>query len=169
MPEAITNTSPLLYLHRISSLTWLRELFSATVVSSAVVRELKEGRERGYDVPDLTEYAWLDIVEPRSVPSEWLALDLGAGELSVLALGLEDQRRIVLLDDGLARRIAQAAGLTVWGTLKVLLEAKRRGLTGTVEPLLRRMEEAGMWISDELRERVLALAGESGGGRGAGS
>jgi predicted nucleic acid-binding protein len=169
MPEAITNTSPLLYLHRISSLTWLHELFSATVVPSAVVRELKEGRERGYDVPDLTEYAWLDIVEPRSVPSEWLALDLGAGELSVLALGLEDQRRIVLLDDGLARRIAQAAGLTVWGTLKVLLEAKRRGLTGSVEPLLRRMEEAGMWISDELRERVLALAGESGGGRGAGS
>src|ERR1700686_676743 len=102
MPEAITNTSPLLYLHRIGTLTWLRELFSAIVVPSAVVRELQEGRERGYNVPDPSEHAWLEVAVPAAVPSEWLALDLGPGELAVLALGLEDRRRIVLLDDSLA-------------------------------------------------------------------
>jgi predicted nucleic acid-binding protein len=85
MPEAITNTSPLLYLHRIGTLNWLRELFGAIVVPSAVVRELREGRERGYDVPDLADYGWLQIAEPAAVPSEWLALDLGPGELAVLA------------------------------------------------------------------------------------
>lgn len=41
-----------------------------------------------------------------------------------MALALEHPDRIVLLDDSLARRIAQEAGLHVWGTLKVLLEAK---------------------------------------------
>jgi predicted nucleic acid-binding protein len=59
MPEAVTNTSPLLYLHRIGTLSWLRELFSAIVVPSAVVRELQEGRERGYDVPDPADHGWL--------------------------------------------------------------------------------------------------------------
>jgi predicted nucleic acid-binding protein len=160
MPEAITNTSPLLYLHRIGTLNWLRELFSAIVVPSAVVRELQEGRGRGYDVPDPSDHAWLQIAVPAAVPSEWLALDLGPGELAVLALGLEDRRRIVLLDDALARRIAQAARLQVWGTLTVLLESKRRGLTDAIAPHLRRLEEAGMWISGSLRERVLALADE---------
>jgi len=64
------------------------------------------------------------------------------------------------LDDALARRIAQAAGLNVWGTLKVLLEAKSQGLTESIEPLVNRLENSGMWISDDIRQRVLALAGE---------
>ncbi len=169
MPEAITDTSPLLYLHRIGTLSWLDQLFSTVVVPSAVVRELQAGRERGYDVPDPAAHAWLQIAEPAAVPPEWFALDLGPGELAVLALGLEDKRRIVLLDDGLARRIANAAHLEVWGTLTVLLESKQRGLTDAIAPHLRRLEEAGMWTSGGLRDRVLALAGETGGNRGAGS
>jgi predicted nucleic acid-binding protein len=160
MPEAITNTSPLLYLHRIGTLNWLRQLFSAILVPSAVVRELREGRERGYDVPDPADHTWLQIAVPAAVPSEWLAMDLGPGELAVLALGLEDRQRIVLLDDGLARRIAHAASLQVWGTLRVLIESKKRGLTDAIAPNLRHLEEAGLWISSSLRERVLALADE---------
>jgi len=98
MAEAISNTSPLLYLYRTGILEWLPKLFG-------------EGR-------------------------------------------------VILLDDALARRIAQAAGLEVWGTLRVLLEAKSQGLTESIEPLVNRLEEAGMWISDSIRQRVLALAGE---------
>ncbi len=124
MPEAITNTSPLLYLYRTGVLEWLPMLCNDIWIPQAVVYELQEGHSRGYDVPIPSAYAWLQVIEPRAMPSEWLALDLGAGELAVLAIVLEHPHRVVLLDDGRARRIAQAAGLTVWGTLKVLLEAK---------------------------------------------
>ncbi len=58
------------------------------------------------------------------MPSEWLASDLGVGEIAVIALALENPDRVVLLEDMLARRTAQGAGLQVWGTLKILLEAK---------------------------------------------
>ncbi len=77
-----------------------------------------------------------------------------------MALALENPERIVLLDDGLARRIAEAAGLTVWGTLRILLEAKSRGWIERVAPLLDRLVMTGMWISDDVRQRVLALADE---------
>jgi len=60
----------------------------------------------------------------------------------------------------LARKTAQAAGLIVWGTLKVLLSAKKQGLTDKIEPLVNRLSEAGMWLSDEIRQRILALAEE---------
>lgn len=100
-------------------------------------------------------------MEPRSAPSEWLAVDLGPGELAAISLALENPGRVLLLDDALARRIAQAAGLTVWGTLRVLLEAKSIGLTDRVGPHLARLQEAGMWLSAEIRERVLTLAGET--------
>jgi len=58
---------------------WPSELFSEVWVPDAVVEELREGQRRGYHVPDLGDYAWLSIVSPRSVPSEWLTRDLVQG------------------------------------------------------------------------------------------
>lgn len=160
MPEAISNTSPLLYLYRIGALTWLPKLFDEVWAPTAVVAELEEGRRRGYDVPSPSRYTWLQVLDPRSMPPEWLALDLGPGERAAMALALENPERIILLDDALARRIAQAAGLHVWGTLRVLLEAKSQGLIQQIRPFVDRLTNAGMWLSDEIRQRVLALAGE---------
>ncbi|MEB3336163.1 MAG: DUF3368 domain-containing protein [Leptolyngbyaceae bacterium] len=163
MPEVISNTSPLLYLYRINALGWLPELFSEIWIPNAVVLELREGQKRGYDVPvpTSTTYPWLKIVEPQLIPTELKLLDLGMGELAALSLALETPDRIVLLDDGLARRAAQASGLTVWGTLKVLLAAKSEGLTEEINPLIDRLQNSGMWISEEIRHRILKLAGES--------
>lgn len=90
-------------------------------------------------------------------------LDLGAGELEAMALALEHPMRAVLLDDALARRIAQAAGLEVWGTLRILLGAKSEGLIERIEPLIDRLKKSGMWISNNIQQRVLALAGEEQG------
>lgn len=161
MAEAISNTSPLLYLHQVEALHLLPALFGGVWAPQAVLRELGTGRERGYNVPDLSSHAWLQVVDPRFVPSEWLASDLGAGELAALALAIENPDRVVLLDDALARRVADAAGLTVWGTLRVLLEAKSAGMIESIAPFVDRLERAGMRISSSIRLRVLALAGES--------
>lgn len=160
MPEAISNTSPLLYLYRIDCLDWLAQLFNDVWIPQAVVVEFGAGQQRGYDVPMPAHYPWLNVVDPHAMPSEWLALDLGPGELSAMALALENPGRVLLLDDTLARRTAQAAGLTVWGTLRVTLEAKDRGLTDRVAPLLDRLSDSGMWLSAGIRQRILALAGE---------
>ena len=162
MPEAISNTSPLLYLYRIGVLDWLPKLFSEIWTPNAVLVELMAGRGKGYNVPNPSEYEWLKIIDPSLLPSEWLSLDLGAGELAVMALALENRSRIVLLDDTLARHIAQAAGVEVWGTLRVLLEAKPQSLAVSIGPLLSNLQDAGMWISNEIRLRVLNLAGEMG-------
>jgi predicted nucleic acid-binding protein len=109
--DAIFNTSPLIYLHRIGALDWLPRLLGALWTPNAVAVELSEGRRLGYDVPNPADLAWLRLVDPRVIPSEWLTLDLGAGELAALALALENPTCVVVLDDALARRIAVAAGL----------------------------------------------------------
>lgn len=161
MTQVISNTSPLVYLYRIHAFDWLPKLFPQIWIPTAVARELEEGEGRGFDVPKVHDLSWLRIVDPRSVPSEWLALDLGAGELSALALALERSDCIILLDDGLARRIARAAGLTVWGTLKVMLEGKARGFIERIAPLLGQLKDAGMWLSDDIVQRILILASET--------
>lgn len=40
------------------------------------------------------------------------------------------------------------------------MEAKSRGLSQRVSDHVDRLESTGMWMSDEIRRRVLALAGE---------
>lgn len=88
-------------------------------------------------------------------------MDLGVGEIAAMALALENPDRVILLDDMLARRTAQAAGLQVWGTLKVLLEARSHGIVEKVEPYVSKLSDSGMWISSEIKERILKLAGET--------
>jgi predicted nucleic acid-binding protein len=68
-----------------------------------------------------------------------------------MSLAVESPASILLLDDLLARRLARAAGLAVWGTLKVLLEAKAQGLTSQVAPHLDALSASGMWLSAEVR------------------
>jgi plasmid maintenance system killer protein len=86
MPNAISNTSPLLYLYRIGAINWLAKLFEEIWAPEAVQDELLAGRSRGYDVPDPADCNWLKIVNPKSMPSEWLALDLGKGEIAARKL-----------------------------------------------------------------------------------
>src|SRR5688500_4054226 len=106
MPRAISNTSPLLYLYRIEAIDWLSKLFDEVWSPEAVKNELLAGRSKGYNVPNPADYPWLKIIDPKSMPSEWLALDLGTGEIAAMALALENPSHIILLDDGLARRTA---------------------------------------------------------------
>ena len=139
---------------------WLPALFGTVWVPSAIVAEQAEGQQRGYDVPAPDTYSWVQVVEPGSVPSEWLSLSLGRGELATLSLALQHPEHVVLLDDALARRIAQAADLEVWGTLRILLEARSTGMTERIVPHVDALAATGMWLSADIRGRVLSLAGE---------
>ena len=160
MNEAISNTSPLVYLHRIDALDWLPRLFTSIWTPLEVVAELREGLARGFNVPDPSRLDWLDIVAPKQTPSEWFALDLGPGGVAAMSLALENPSRTIILDDSLARHVAQAAGLNVWGTLRIILEMKTQGHIQAVAPFVTRLKDSGMWISDEVRLRILRLVDE---------
>ena len=125
-----------------------------------MVAELEVGSQQGYNVPKITVYPWMKRVNPNATLQEWLSLELGQAELAVLELALEHRENVVLLDDFLARKIAQAAGLKVRGTLRVLLEAKERQLIKQIAPYVEKLAEAGMWLSEDIRHRILCLAGE---------
>jgi len=58
MLEAISNTSPLVYLYRIGVIDWLPRLFNEVWIPTAVSDELNEGQRKGFDVPDPSRFAW---------------------------------------------------------------------------------------------------------------
>lgn len=68
---------------------------------------------------------------------------------------------LLLMDDSRARKVAQVNGISIVGSLGVLLRAKETGLVGTVRPFVERIRMAGLFYSETLTNEVLQLAGES--------
>lgn len=160
MPEIVTNTSPLQYLHQLDLLGILPQLSGRILVPTAVLAELEAGRLLGVNAPDVRSIPWVEIRQPVASHLAALVHDLGTGETETILLGLEITDSVVLLDDLLARRAAQALGLRFTGTLGVLLDAKRAGLVASVKPMMDRLHSLGFRLSRATRETVLQLACE---------
>lgn len=161
MPEVIANTSPLQYLFQLNLLELLPELYGQVTVPEGVVIELRSGVERGVMLPDLDALSWLRVRKARSAAVLALAAGLGAGEREVLALALESEDPLVILDDSLARRFAQRFSLPLTGTLGLLLKAKQRGRIEAVKPYLDRLESLRFRLDSSTRSSLLSLAREA--------
>lgn len=89
---------------------------------------------------------------------------LGAGERQLLALARELRPDFLLLDDELARSEARRLGLTVRGTVGVLVQAYQTEFLRGEEIELLLLEIAArpdLWISERLCREVLAHLGLS--------
>lgn len=86
---------------------------------------------------------------------------LGDGELEAIALALGLNADQIILDDLPARRLAEASGLNVIGTLGLLLGARRAGLIDRIRPELDRLLKTSFFLSPELYNELLRSAGEA--------
>jgi hypothetical protein len=75
-------------------------------------------------------------------------------------LALESPEAVVVVDDALARHVAETLGLRLKGTLGLLLDAKRAGLIPAVGILLDQLQALRFRIAPHTRAAVLKLAGE---------
>lgn len=157
----ISDTSPIRALHWLGELHLLEELFGAVAVPPAVASELKRPRLR-YPAIDVTTLDFVQVVCPASAELvQKLQENLDPGESEALALALEDSASILLVDDLPARHKAEELGVTIVGTLGILLRGKQANLIPALKPLIDRLRnELGFFLSDEIVSLVLSRAGE---------
>lgn len=154
------NTSPLLYLHQVGQLGILPKLYGLVIVPTAVEQELAVGKTNNIDVPAIRRLGWLQIRSvdsPADIPN---VIDLGRGEAEVIALGRGNTNCLLVLDDQLGRRIAKLYQLRCTGTLGVLIRAKQAGHLTAIAPIIVRLKEQGMWLTESVIQTALKLAGE---------
>lgn len=151
-PPVVSNSSAIIALDQVGHLHLLQQLFGSVRVPTAVLQE----------TAPLTLPNWI-IEHPVTQPigSQVLSARLGAGESEAISLAVELSARWLILDDRPARRLAQALGLPLIGTLGLLLVAKRRGLIPVLRPILDMLAQRGFYVSSELYHRVVADAGEA--------
>ena len=75
-------------------------------------------------------------------------------------LARERADAIAVIDDKLARAIAENLGIKFTGTLGILLEAKLAGMVESVGPLTDRLQELRFRVSPTVRALILRAAGE---------
>jgi predicted nucleic acid-binding protein len=157
--EWVANASPLILLGRIDGLTLIERLAANVAVPSAVVDEIRAGIGKDTTAVRALEWAELRHVQNVPVPPSVERWDLGTGESQVIAYALVGGRWAVL-DDLAARRCAGAHGLSVIGTMGIVLRSKRQGLLPEAKPWIVRLRNAGMYIDDGTLNRALAIVGE---------
>ena len=152
----VADSSPLIAMGRIGRLEILHALFAELLVPNAVWQEVVEAAA---DKPGSVDIAAAPWIERRTVKdSTWVNLlkhDLGPGEAEAIVLARETGADFVLMDERLGRSAARNLGLKVVGLIGVLIEARKRGLITDAGEIAERLSnEAGFWISAELRKLV---------------
>lgn len=150
----VSNSSPLISLGTVGRLELLYELFGKISIPVAVQDEVRtvEISMSGWILPQKVQ---------RSLLARALESELDRGEAEAIALAVELEADLLLMDERRGRNSAARFGLKVLGVLGIVTQAKRKGLIERVEPLLLELrEKAGFRVSEALYQRVLEEAGE---------
>ena len=155
----VVNSTPLVAFWAIGRLDILHSLFGEIVIPPAVREEFlsteKELRRKA-----LRDESWIRVVELENPNRTGAFATLDEGEAQVLALADEQKASLVLIDERKARRYAERLKLPLSGTLGVLLLAKEEKIIPAIAPLLKAIQEAGLYLHEELVKQVLEMAGE---------
>lgn len=157
---AVANASPLILLARADHFDLLRVASDEIIVPAAVAEELRRGGSKDKTVEAIAQAPWVTVVPITPVPPAVQAWDLGPGESAVLAWAVAHQGCEAILDDLPARRCAAAIKVPVRGTLGIVLLAKERGIVALARPVIERLLQSGMYLSDDVVGRALSLVGE---------
>jgi len=150
----------------IGRLALLRELYGTVTIPSAVWQEVVEqgqGRSGAIEVETACQEGWIEVRAVAASPLlQLLKRDLDDGEAEVIALAIELDAQIVLLDESEARRVADLYKLRKTGVIGVLMRAKREDRIDSLQVELDRLRVgAGFHIQDDLYHKALIAVGES--------
>jgi predicted nucleic acid-binding protein len=83
------------------------------------------------------------------------------GEAEAIELAKELKADRLLIDERKGRRLAVQEGVPVIGLVGMVLLAKKKGLIASAGAMLDRLqEEAGMYLTDDIRNEALKLVAE---------
>ena len=158
----VCDSSPIINLAIIGELHLIPAIFKKVIIPTAVYNEIVI---TGSGLPGSSEIQNADWIEVKSytdnVLMTQLRKSLHLGEAAAITISLENQAELLLIDENAGRTVAIAYGLTVLGTLGILLRAKSIGLIPSVQQLMDKlMVDARFFVSATVYARILSIAGE---------
>ncbi|MCT7994229.1 DUF3368 domain-containing protein [Laspinema olomoucense] len=143
----ITDSGCLIALGRIGRLEILPALYDQILIPPVE-------REFGVFLP------WLRVEIPAdSGVVDTLKMLVDPGESEAIALAYE-RGFTIILDDKKARSIARNMGISMIGTVGILIKAKQAGQITELKPVLDELQRNGFYLSEALKAEAIRLVGE---------
>lgn len=161
--RAVSNSSVLISLSAIGQLDLLHKRFpEGILIPRAVWQEVVETGQGRSGAKQVASASWLEVADVADTDLvSILETDLDAGEAEAIVLTREQRLSIVLLDEKDARKAAAKLGLSVLGTVGVLIWAKRAGHIASLRSQLDVLQQKGSFrLSKVLYLEALATVGE---------
>lgn len=146
----ISDTSCLILLHKIGEVELLRR-FGPKIFITQLIKD-----EFGMPLPD-----WIEVKNPKDIHyQEILEMELDAGEASAIALSLDLENTVLIIDDLKGREVAHRLQLKYAGTFGLILRAKQEGIISSVVPILEKIRRTNFRFSEKLIDSIIKQAGE---------
>ena len=158
LPRAVTNAGPLIYLALLNRFSLLQRVINELFIPQAVYSEvvlLGAGQPGANETRETVEQGWLvrSSVQNR-IAVEALLGSLDIGEAEVIISARENGIQQVLLDDRTARSKAKGMGLSVIGTIGILLVAQEVGVEIDIKRDLDLLIQHNFRISQDLYDKL---------------
>lgn len=111
---------------------------------------------------EVAQAGWIEVKQIANRPLVTsLEGDLDIGEAEAIVLAVELEADLLLIDERKGRIIANRLGVNHSGLLGILIRAKNEGIISLVGLTMDDLRsKAGFWISEDLYNHVLQVAGE---------
>lgn len=156
----VSNSGPIISFARASSLELIQKVLQEITIPAAVYEEivLHGGIKPGSAAIKDANWIKRGTVKNMSLVNQ-LPISLGRGEREAIVLA-EELKTFLLIDDRLARKEAEKRGIICFGSLRILKDAKDKGLIEKVKLKGDELKKAGLRIKNSLYEMFLLDAGE---------
>ena len=154
----VSDTSSITSLFQIQRLELLNDLFGTITITPAVKRELYVISEQATFIDQLD---WIQVVNPNDQKMVLTLLEtLDLGEAESIALALEKQAQLLVIDEFRGRQVAREHGIKIVGVLGLLIQGKQRGLISSVKYEIEKLTAIGFRLNQHLIDEVLEKLGE---------
>ena len=141
----VSDTSSLIALINIGELELLKRVYDAVVITPEIAEEY------GIETPD-----WIRIEAVKDEQKlKLLNLELDRGEASGIALAMENDDSLLIIDEKKGRGIAKKLGIKISGILGVMIRAKETGAIDRMNPLIEKLERVDFRMSASLKTQIL--------------
>ena len=151
----ISDTTPIISLIKIHRLDLLEKLFGEVLIPDAVSRELITNESFSNEAEEVKKSAFLKIspVHNRQSIAILQAISgLDDGESEAIVLADEKKSDVLIIDERKGRMVAQKLGITITGTVGVLVQANNEGMItkDEAESCLEFLRKSNIRLSEKL-------------------
>ena len=151
----ISDTTPIISLIKIHRLDLLEKLFGEVLIPNAVFRELITNESFSNEAEEVKKSAFLKISpvqNRRSIAILQAISGLDDGESEAIVLADEKKSDVLIIDERKGRMVAQKLGITITGTVGVLVQANNEGMItkDEAESCLEFLRKSNIRLSEKL-------------------